>query len=132
MKIKSIHHITINLKDEKKTADFYGKLLELKRLPDVDMGDHRLIYFELPGNVRLEFIDYYEKDRCGMAIAPSNTPGSARHFAFEVEDAFLAQKKMEEYGLEIVSAAKKVEELSFIGFLAKEPNGFELEFIQRI
>ncbi len=51
-------HITINVKNMKKSEEFYGDILGLKRLDIVDMGDHRLHYFELAENLMLELIEY--------------------------------------------------------------------------
>ena len=54
--ITGIHHITINVKNLTQTHRFYGELLGLTRLEDIDMGDHTLSYYALPGGAKLELI----------------------------------------------------------------------------
>ena len=51
-------HITINVKDMKKSEVFYGEILGLRKLDIVDMGDHRLHYYELSEGLLLELIEY--------------------------------------------------------------------------
>ena len=49
MQVKEINHVTINMKDKEKSLDFYGRVLGLEKLHEVDMGDHYIRYFALPG-----------------------------------------------------------------------------------
>lgn len=128
MRIKGIDHVTINLKDVARSLWFYGELLGFERLPDVDMGDHLLRYFALPGGGRLELTEYrYETADCGNTATDK---GRARHLAFEVEDVYALEKKLTDAGYLFHAPVSHVEKLGFSGGLTRDPNGFELEFLQ--
>ena len=81
--ITGIHHITINVKNLTQTHRFYGELLGLTRLEDIDMGDHTLSYYALPGGAKLELI-------CYRAVTPVCTAGLLergrfRHLALQFD-----------------------------------------------
>ena len=114
MRIKGIDHVTINLKDVARSLWFYGELLGFERLPDVDMG--------------LELTEYrYETADCGDTATDK---GRARHLAFEVEDVYALEKKLTDAGYLFHVPVSHVEKLGFSGGLTRDPNGFELEFLQ--
>ena len=126
--ILGIDHITINVVDLAGTMQFYGDLLGLSPLPDVDMGDHTLRYFALPGGAKLELVTYHypTEDRGQNAT----DLGRARHLAFAVEDACATEKKLTEAGYPFHVPVSYVEKLGFYGGLTRDPNGFEVEFLQ--
>ncbi len=128
MKILGLDHVTINLRDVEKSLWFYGEQLGLKSLPTVDMGDHVLRYFALPGGARLELIEYSAGTR-DLPIVPTDK-GTARHLAFEVDDARAMEEKLTKAGFPFHAPVKDIEKLGFAGGLTKDPNGFELEFLQ--
>lgn len=126
--INGVHHITINVKELEKSIHFYGEFLKLHRLEDVDMGDHRLIYFLIGENLRLELIDYMIP---GNDFSGGLTDcGMFRHLALLVDDINEIEKCLESYGGEVLQPPRRVEKLKFTGMLALDPNGCELEFIQ--
>lgn len=126
--IKGIDHLTINLRDVEKSLWFYGTLLGLRRLPDVDMGDHLLRYFALPNGGKLELTEY----RYATADSGNDATdlGRARHLAFEVDDAYAVEKMLVQAGYPFHVPVSHVECLGFSGGLTRDPNGFELEFLQ--
>ncbi|PYG87935.1 putative enzyme related to lactoylglutathione lyase [Ruminiclostridium sufflavum DSM 19573] len=126
--IKSINHFSVNVKNKALTLKFYGEFLKLERLQDIEMEDHRLIYFLLPGGIKLEFIEYYFST--GEIVTPFTAKGMFRHLAFEVSDIKQVAKDIEFYGGLIMQPPKWVERLGLIGMLATDPNGCELEFVQ--
>ena len=123
--ITGIHHITINVKNLTQTHRFYGELLGLTRLEDIDMGDHTL-----PGGAKLELI-------CYRAVTPVCTAGLLergrfRHLAlqFDTVDALNSVvDRLPLYGGRVLQPPKWVEALQFTGMLAEDPNGCELEFL---
>ena len=127
--VRAVHHITINVKKKEASLCFYGELLGLKRLPDVDMDDHTLLYFELPGGIRLELIAYKEPGQAAKDSA--SAPGSFRHLALEVSDVYRLVERVEKLGGRIVQPPRYVECLGFTGMLAEDPNGCELELVER-
>lgn len=127
--VKGVDHVTINVKRIQESLRFYGEFLGLKRLEDVDMGDHRLFYFQLMEGCRLELIEYYAEteERRGN----QTDRGMFRHLALEVTDLEAVRSRIEEYGGTILQPPRWVEELQFTGMLASDPNDCELEFVQR-
>ena len=121
-------HITINVIDMKRSEDFYGRILGLKQLDTVDMGDHELHYFEIPGGPRIELISY--TDDFGEMHPDSRTAGLFRHLAFDCEDIDALFKTFKENGVTVIQEPAMVEKLKFRNLMAKDPNGVELEFIQ--
>lgn len=125
--IKRIDHVTVNITDLQGTLRFYGDLLGLAPLPTVDMGDHTLRYFALPGGGKLELVTYaYPTEDRGREATDK---GRARHLAFEVEDAYAVEKKLTEAGYPFHVPVSYVEKLGFHGGLTRDPNGFEVEFL---
>ncbi len=128
--IKSIQHITINIVDLAKSVAFYGELLGLPRLDDVEMDDHVLHYFVLPGGTRLELIEYAQ--RTPIACDPLTARGRFRHIALETNNLDALAEKIPLYGGHILQPPKYVEKLGFLGMLAEDPNGCELEFTETV
>ena len=122
-------HITINVTDMKKSEDFYGRILGFKQLESVDMGDHELHYFELPGGLLLELIEY--TDDFGRLHPHVKTQGIYRHLAFRCDDVDSLYTKLTENGITCLSAPDYVPQLKFRNILVEDPNGVELELVTR-
>ncbi|HAG68349.1 MAG TPA: VOC family protein [Lachnospiraceae bacterium] len=119
-------HITINVTDLEKSLDFYGRILGLKQLETVDMGDHRLYYFAITDSLRLELITY--EDDFGEAHPHEKTRGLYRHLAFSCDSVDELYKRLKENGIDCPEP-EDVKKLNFRNILVKDPNGVELEFI---
>ncbi|MCR5774032.1 MAG: VOC family protein [Lachnospiraceae bacterium] len=122
-------HITINVTDLKKSLEFYGDILGLKQLETVDMGDHRLYYFELTESLMLELIEY--DDDFGEIHPAVKTRGMYRHLAFQCDDVDALYERLVSRGVKCDSAPEDVPKLSFRNILVKDPNGVELEIVTR-
>lgn len=122
-------HISINVKDLDKSREFYGEILGLRSLGTVDMGDHRLYYYALSDDLMLELIDY--DDDHGQLHPDVKTGGIYRHLALACEDVDLLYQKLAEHNVTILSEPGDVPELHFRNILVEDPNGVELEFVQR-
>jgi catechol 2,3-dioxygenase-like lactoylglutathione lyase family enzyme len=129
MLIKHINHITINVRDVESSLRFYRDVLGLEQLNTVNMGDHELYYLALPGGTRLELTTFFGRNR--EAGVRSTDSGIYRHIAFEVDDISAVEALMQREGLDIVLPVTWVKELGVQAMLAKDPNGVELEFIQK-
>jgi catechol 2,3-dioxygenase-like lactoylglutathione lyase family enzyme len=127
----SVHpdHLAINIQDLEKSLHFYGDILQLPKLPDVDMGDHHLYYFDLGNGLRLELIKYV--DDFGETHPGVKTRGMYRHIGLHVNDVDALYKKMKEAGCKLLTEPAYVKNLKFRNFLAEDPNGVELEFVKR-
>lgn len=126
--IRKLDHVTINIKDFEKAMQFYGGLLGLEKLPSAEMADHTLFFFRLPDGVKIELVQYHFKTR--EEAVEYSRKGTARHFAFQVDDLDGLQKKLEDAGYRFHAPAAYVEKLGFRSGLVRDPNGFELEFLQ--
>lgn len=121
-------HFTINVTDLEASLKFYGETLGLKQLPTVDMGDHELYYFDL-GPAMLELINY--KDEQPELHPAVKTRGIYRHLAFATDDVDALYEKLVAAGTTIYSAPDYIEKLKFRNILIADPNGVELEIVQR-
>jgi len=128
MKIKSVDHVTIIVRDLEKTLWFYGKLLGFKQLQTVDLEDHILRYFQLPGGVKLELNEYLYPTR--DSVSQLKDRGTYRHLAFEVDDVFEVEKVLTREGYPFHFPVSHSPELGVTGGLVKDPNGVEIEFIE--
>lgn len=122
-------HITINITDLKKSEEFYGNILGLKKLDPVDMGDHRLYYYELSDELLLELIEYDEDH--GELHPDVKTRGIFRHLALQCDDVDELYKKLLQNNIKILSPPEDVPKLGFRNILVEDPNGVELEFLTR-
>lgn len=128
MKIEAINHITINMTDIEKSLDFYGRVLGLEKLNEINMGDHYIRYFALPGGVKLELLEYFYETN--PAVCSEVDAGMFRHVAFEVNDIFEAAKELEKEGIKITEGPAYSDKLGCYFMLFEEPNGCQLEFTQ--
>lgn len=127
MMVQSIDHITINVKNLEASRAFYGELLGLAELSKVDMGDHILTYYALPGGVKLELISYMSDT--GDCTAGLLERGRFRHLALRVDDLETLAVRLGDFGGRVLQPPRWVEQLGFTGMLAEDPNGCELEFL---
>ena len=125
--VQSIDHITINVKNLEASRAFYGELLGLAELSKVDMGDHILTYYALPGGVKLELISYMSDT--GDCTAGLLERGRFRHLALRVDDLETLAARLGDFGGRVLQPPRWVEQLGFTGMLAEDPNGCELEFL---
>lgn len=127
MKITTVDHITINLLKVKESFEFYEKIFELRKIEDVDMGDHILHLYELP-DARLELIEYKEEQR---QIQTGNTDiGIYRHFAVCTDDLEELKERCKEKGYALNLEPTYIEQIKKTVMLVKDPNGVEIEVIQ--
>lgn len=129
MKIVGLNHITINVADLQKSREFYRIVLGLQESGFVDMGDHTLTYFDLPQNVRLELIDYTGK--AAKKDMRETDIGMYRHFCLETDDLEELRKICLEKGVFIRKEPSYVEKLACSTMLVIDPNGVEIEIIEK-
>lgn len=129
MKITGLDHITVNVKNLEKSKEFYGNVLHLKEAGFIHMGDHTLTYYELPQGVRLELIDY-ETREAAEDIKETNT-GIYRHFCLAADRLYAVYEVCKEQGVFVRKTPSYVEKLGCQTMLITDPNGVEIEIIQR-
>ena len=108
---------------------FYKTVLGLQQNGFINMGDHTLTYFELPQNVRLELIDYEHKDP--QKEHRETDIGTYRHFCLETDDLAELESICREKGILIRKTPSYVEKLSCSTMLVVDPNGVEIEIIEK-
>ena len=129
MKISGLDHITINVKDLARSEHFYTDVLQLKKAGFIDMGDHTLTYFALPQGVRLELIDYGDK-RAARDIRETDT-GIYRHFCLVTDSLSELYDSCKEKGVFVRKSPSYVAKLQAHTMLITDPNGVEIEIIQK-
>lgn len=127
MAIKAIDHITINCCDLSDSFIFYGEVLGLERLNDVDMGDHVLHYYQLPG-ARLELIEYNEKQT--WRTFGNTDVGIYRHLALVTDDLNSVNARISKGGYQVNLPPTYIPQLDKTVMLVVHPNGVEIELIQ--
>ncbi|MDD3337555.1 MAG: VOC family protein [Lachnospiraceae bacterium] len=129
MKMTGLNHITINVTDLEASRKFYQKILGLKENGFIDMGDHTLTYFELPRSTRLELIDYETKAK--QKEYKETDIGTYRHFCLETDDLKELYRICRENGVFVRKEPSYVEKLSCATMLIVDPNGVEIEIIEK-
>ncbi len=125
MKVTGVNHITVNVIDVEVSKAFYENVLGLKQCNYIDLGNHRLTYYQLPQGVLLELIDYDEKDT--PVPVPDTHVGMYRHLCLEVDDLDGLYKICCDNGVTIVTEPAYIEKLGRTNMLITDPNGVELE-----
>lgn len=126
--VKAIDHITINMAEKEKTFWFYGEVLGLEKLNDVDMGDHHLYYYQLPGSTRLELTEFnYDTS---IAKYEYTNRGMYRHFALKVDDIHALYERLTANGIKVHEGPDPSDKLGVYYMLVQDPNGVEVEFVE--
>lgn len=129
MNILKVDHITINLLKVKESIKFYENVIGLTKDKEVDMGDHKLHLYKLADGTDLELIEYLEEQR---VIHANNTDmGIYRHFALLVDDINEVYQRCVKANYGINSAPNYIEKLKMQSMLIMDPNGVEVEFLQK-
>jgi Lactoylglutathione lyase and related lyases len=128
MKVISLDHITINVKDIEKSFEFYQKVLELERLEPIDLGDRILHYFKLYDGCRLELIQYLNQQKSYETGATDI--GIYRHFAVVVKDLDEIKQICDINSYKIRVQPFYSNALRERIMLIEDPNGVELEMIE--
>ncbi len=125
--ITGIEHIAINIRDGKKSRDFYNRILGFPQLKTVDHGDCEITYFSLPNGARLEMFDYHGSNR-----SPEHHDKDAglRHLAFQVTDVAAHEALLRSQGIEITLPTCDLPDLNARVLLFKDPNGITIEFCE--
>ena len=129
MKVSGINHVSINTRDTKASADFYGRILGWKQMETVPFDGFSLVYFEVPGGGRLELFDYSGRNPHGTR---DDSEAGLRHLAFTIDDVDRAEAHLRGMGVTITMPATDLPSLNSRAILFLDPNGVTLEFCQEM
>ena len=127
--IKGIDHVTINVIDLQKSFAFYEEFLGFKKLPDIDMGDHRLYYYAISSGTRLELIEYDEKTE--IIQSQPDSRGLYRHIALVAENIDEMFSRCQEMNIPVRLLPQYNEKLGAKIMLLEDPNGVEIELVEK-
>jgi lactoylglutathione lyase len=128
IKVLAVDHITINCCNIKETFNFYENVLGLSRIDTIDMGDHVLHLYQLPG-AKLELIEYKNEQK--LVNAGNTDVGVYRHFAIRVDDIEEVRKRCEKAGIGINLEPTAIQQFNGqVVMLIVDPNGVEIEIMQ--
>ncbi|HVN53139.1 MAG TPA: VOC family protein [Anaerolineaceae bacterium] len=129
MRINSIDHIAINVRNIQKSRDFYGRVLGFKPLQSVDCGEFIIHYFQSPHSSRLELFEYMT----GQPDLPRvESAVGLRHLAFEVTDVAAHEQVLRTEGVDIILSTCDLPNLGARVLLFLDPNGVTLEFCEKL
>lgn len=128
--IIGVDHITINVKDMNKTIVFYTEFLGLQLLNTVVQEEQEIIYIELPGGCRLELVKYNDQ-QSAIQVAQKNL-GIIRHFALATDRLDAVWEKVNKDNIPVRMELTTMEDLGCRGILIEDPNGVEVELVERL
>jgi len=129
--IKTIDHITINVKDLQKSFSFYESILGLRKLNfTMDLGFGIIYYMELPGGTKLELIDYRTEEK--VLNTKDTDLGIYRHVAFTVESLDEIKERCDKWGAKINLEKDYNKFLKCNVMLVNDPNDVEIEFVENV
>jgi glyoxylase I family protein len=129
MKLSGIHHLSINTRDLRASADFYGRVLGWAQRETVPFDGFSLVYFEIPGGGRLELFDYGGRN---PHTERDESEAGLRHLAFTVDDVDKAEAHLRANGVTITMPSTDLPSLHIRAMLFLDPNGVTLEFCQEM
>jgi catechol 2,3-dioxygenase-like lactoylglutathione lyase family enzyme len=113
IRLKSINHITYNVRDKHKALRWYEDILGIKQIPKMVDGDH-LFWLQLPSGAMVHIIENPD--------APS-TP--SHHTAFEVDDIDAACDTLAAKGIETTDIQTRNDGQR--AFYLNDPDGNRIE-----
>ncbi|MFN3489592.1 MAG: VOC family protein [Emticicia sp.] len=90
LSIKAFNHVALQISDIEKSRTFYAQILDLEEIPAPNF-DYPVLWFDLGNGRELHLI--------GRKPEKEFTPIKSNHFALEVSDIYLAEKILQENGV---------------------------------
>lgn len=120
-------HTMIRVKDIKKSLEFYEKLIGLKQVKQMRLDDCTLYFLsDEIGEVQIELTQNDETPENGYEIG-----SGFGHFAFQVDSMDEITAKLKELGYEYLWEPFKLSAVGSTISFVKDPDGYEIEFIQK-
>ncbi len=104
IQVKSLDHVTIVVRDLEKSRKFYVDGLGMQQVPRPGFSFEGRWFQAGATQIHL-ILEHEQSGPAGLPLELGRT-SRAHHFAFLVEDAHAAEKRLEELGCEFISRAK--------------------------
>lgn len=120
-------HTMIRVKDIKESLKFYQELIGLKLVSEKRLDDCNLYFLSDDyGEVQIELTYNDETPEGGYELGTG-----FGHFAFQVESMDKLTQKLKEMGYEYLWEPYKLSAVGSTIAFVKDPDGYEIEFIQK-
>ena len=121
-------HSMIRIADIEKAMNFYKNLIGLEPSHEVRLEDCTLYYLK-DNQTGVEIELTYNDETPSKGYPQGQAFG---HFAFEVDDMSKIEKKVQEFGYEWLYEPFYMDEIKTKIAFVKDPDGNEIEFIEKI
>lgn len=122
IRVRTINHVAISVRDRKASLKFYRDLLGLEVIPSM-VDSRNIVWTRTADGTMLHLIEPRE------GAAPPPAPPGSYHNAFEVEDFDLALRTIREAGYEIEGPSERHDGQRC--FFVKDPDGNRVEIATR-
>lgn len=120
-------HTMIRIKDVEKSLKFYEELLEMKLRKEMRLEDATLYFLsDKEGYTEIELTHNDETPPNGYEVGTG-----FGHFAFEVESMDAFTKKLHDFGCEYFYEPFNLSGYNFKIAFIKDPDGYEIELIEK-
>ena len=130
MIIKGVEHVSINVSDIAEATKFYRDILGFPYLETVSDEMKDLVYFAIPGSVRLELFNYRGKAVRHVHVDSDIEPLGYVHLAFLVDDVDQWVKHFTDHDVPITYGPENLPSLGMRVCLFTDPDGNTLEICE--
>jgi len=125
IRVKCIDHVTIIVKDLEQSRRFYVDALGMRETerPGFSFAGS---WFQAGGTQIHTILEYEDSGPAGDPTSAGHKSSRHHHFAFEVDDAHAAAKRIEELGIPFVAPPKQRPD-GFVQTFVYDPDGHVIE-----
>lgn len=126
----TLDHVALVVTSVESSSSFYTTLLGLEELERVTLSDHTIQYLGTGTAAKVELIEY--TDSASKMVGEADQRAIAmRHLAWNVTDVASLEEWTTQQGGVVIARPVFVPELGFTSMLIRDPDGIEVELIQR-
>ena len=125
IRVKTLDHVTIVVKDLERSRRFYVDVLGMEEVPRPAFSFAGK-WFRAGSTMIHLILEHAESGPAGIFVPERFASTRTHHFAFEVEDARAAGRRLVELGLPLVSAAKERPD-GAVQVFVNDPDGHVVE-----
>ena len=125
IRVRTLDHVTIVVADLERSRGFYVDVLGMDEVPRPAFSFAGK-WFRAGGTMIHLILEHAESGPAGIFVPEKFTSTRTHHFAFEVEDAKGAERRLVELGLPLVSPAKQRPD-GAVQVFVNDPDGHVVE-----